>query len=83
MEELLNQIFVYVSGLGEGWAVTAAVFVAVCAALAATLPAPKEDASAFWRTLYGLINLIGLNVLKARNHDDVEAARKKAEQKDG
>ena len=37
MEELIAQILAYVSGLGEGWAVTAAVFVAVCAALAATL----------------------------------------------
>lgn len=70
MEELIAQILAYVSGLGEGWAVTAAVFVAVCAALSATLKAPGEGASTWWRVLYGLINLIGMNVGKARNFDD-------------
>ena len=78
MEEVLNQLFAYVTGLGEGWAVTAAVFVAVCSALAATLKAPGENASVLWRVAYGLINLIALNVGKARNHDDVKAAESKA-----
>ena len=78
MEELIAQILAYVSGLGEGWAVTAAVFVAVCAALAATLKAPGENASVWWRVLYGLINMIGMNVGRARNHDDAKAAEKKA-----
>ena len=70
MEELIAQILAYVSGLGEGWAVTAAVFVAVCAALATTLKAPGENASLWWRVLYGLINMIGMNVGRARNADD-------------
>lgn len=78
MEELIAQILAYVSGLGEGWAVTAAVFVAVCAALAATLKAPGENASVFWRVAYGLINLVAMNVGKAKNHDDVKAAEEKA-----
>ena len=86
MEELIAQIISYVSGLGEGWAVTAAVFVAVCSALAATLKAPAEGASTWWRVLYGLINLIGMNVGRARNFDDevnalTKDAAKAAEQK--
>ena len=71
MEELLNQLYNYLLGLGGVWAVTAAIFVAVCSALATVLPAPQDGANVFWRVLYGLINLVGMNVGKATNFDDV------------
>lgn len=78
MGELIAQIMEYVSSLSEGWAVTAAVFCAVCAALSTTLKAPAEGASVWWRVLYGLINAVGMNVGRAKNADDAKASEAKA-----
>ena len=48
----------------------------VCAAVAALLPAPAEDSGLFYRVVYKALNLLAVNVGRARNADD--AAQDKA-----
>lgn len=81
MEEVLNQLITFLTELGGGWAVGVAFVTALCAAVAIVLPTPGENSSKLWRFVYRLINVLGANVGKARNFDDVvdklgkEAAR--------
>ena len=55
----------------EGWVTLA---VTVCAALSALIPRPADDAHIVWRAVYGLINAVGFNVLRARNASAVRGA---------
>lgn len=77
MEELVTQLVEFLSALGGGWAVAVAFVCALCAAVAIVLPAPKADANVLWRFVYRLVNVLGANVGKARNHDDVLKAIEK------
>ena len=70
MEELVNQLVTFLSGLGGGWAVAVAFVCALCAAVAIILPAPKADANVLWRFVYRLVNVLAGNVGKAKNLDD-------------
>ena len=74
MEELITQFLDLVSTLGDHWAVAVAFVTALCAAVAIVLPAPTPEASALWRFVYKLINILGANVGRARNYDDVSAS---------
>ena len=71
MEEVLNQLITFLVELGGGWAVGVAFVCALCSAVAIVLPAPSEGSSGLWRFVYRLINVLGANVGKARNFDDV------------
>ena len=48
---------------------------ALCAAVAAALPAPGPDANPVWVAVYRLVNRIGMNVGRAKNADDAAAAK--------
>ncbi|WP_294558281.1 hypothetical protein [uncultured Mailhella sp.] len=48
----------------------------VCAAVAALLPAPSEKSGAVYRVLYRLLNLLAVNVGRARNADDAAQEKK-------
>ena len=48
----------------------------VCAAVAALLPAPSEESGAVYRVLYRLLNLLAVNVGRARNADDAAQEKK-------
>ena len=67
MEEIVNSVFGSYAGLVLS-------LMGVCAAVAALLPAPGEDAGTFYRVLYKVLNLLAVNVGKARNADDVQQA---------
>lgn len=71
MEEVLNQLITFLVELGGGWAVGVAFVCALCSAVAIVLPAPGEGSSKLWCFVYRLINVLGANVGKARNFDDV------------
>lgn len=71
MEEVLNQLIQFLVELGGSWAVGVAFVCALCAAVAIVLPAPSEGSSSLWRFVYRLINVLGANVGKAKNFDDV------------
>lgn len=71
MEEVLNQLITFLMELGGGWAVGVAFVCALCAAVAIVLPAPKPESHVLWRFVYRLVNVLGANVGKARNFDDV------------
>ena len=48
----------------------------VCAAVAALLPAPSEQSGTVYRVLYRLLNLLAVNVGRARNADDAAQEKK-------
>ena len=54
------------------WLILAA---AICAAVATILPAPAPTAPVWWVIVYRAINLVALNVGRARNADDAAAKR--------
>lgn len=41
--------------------------IGVCAAVAAMLPAPREDSGIIYRAIYGLLNFLAVNFGHARN----------------
>ena len=64
MEELITDLFGTYAGLVLS-------IMGVCAAVAALLPAPTEDSNVVYRALYKLLNVLAVNVGKAKNADDV------------
>ena len=68
MEEIINQIF-------GSWSGVVCAVVALCAAIAVTLPAPNEASNIVYKCLYKALNWLAMNWGKAANHDDVEAKK--------
>ena len=63
------------------YALIGSILLFVCgltALICTVLPAPKEDASAVYKALYKVLNLLGANAGKAANADDV--ARRQGKQ---
>lgn len=74
MEDLIMQFF------GD-YAPLVLSVMGVCAAVAALLPAPGEKTGKVYRAAYAALNLLAVNVGKARNADDAEALEaRRAEQ---
>lgn len=71
MEAFINDLFGSYAGLVLS-------LMGVCAAVAALLPAPAEGGSVIYRVLYKLLNVLAVNVGKAKNADDVAAQKKAA-----
>ena len=44
--------------------------VAICAAIATVLPAPKESSNVVYRAVYRVIQWVALNLGKAKNSED-------------
>lgn len=58
--------------LPESWLAIIACLVAVCAAVAVLLPAPKEDSSTVYKAIYRVIQWVALNLGKAKNAQDAK-----------
>ena len=69
MEEIITEICGSYAGL-------ALSLMGVCAAVAALLPAPSEQSGTAYRVLYKLLNLLAVNVGRAKNADDAAQERK-------
>lgn len=69
MEELISEIFGSYAGLVLS-------LMGVCAAVSALLPAPSEKSGAAYRVLYRLLNVLAVNVGRAKNADDAAQERK-------
>lgn len=69
MEELISELFGSYAGL-------VLAIMGVCAAVSALLPAPSEQSGAVYRVLYKLLNLLAVNVGRAKNADDAAQERK-------
>ena len=69
MEELISELFGSYAGL-------VLAIMGVCAAVAALLPAPSADSNVVYRVLYKLLNVLAVNVGKAKNADDAAQEKK-------
>lgn len=68
---VISQIFMEL--FGEYWGVVAVSLICtVCAIVAAFCPAPTEESSWFYKTVYKVINFFAVNMGKAKNADDVK-----------
>lgn len=69
---MISQLFVEL--FGDYWGVVSISLVCtVCAIVAAFCPAPTEESSWFYKTVYKVINFFAVNMGKAKNADDVKA----------
>lgn len=59
------------------------VLMAICALVAAALPAPTPQAPVLWIVVYRVVNLLAVNVGRAANHDDAKAAARPLDVLDG
>ena len=74
--ELISQLFSQF--FGEYWGVTAfTLLCTICAIAAAFMKAPAESSGAFYRAVYKVVNTLAVNVLKAKNADEVVSGEKK------
>lgn len=69
MEEIITEVFGSYAGL-------VLAVMGLCAAVAALLPAPGEQASTLYRVVYAVLNRLAMNVGKARNADDAAKTTK-------
>ncbi len=69
MEDLLTEIF-------GSWGGVVLSLMGVCAAVAALLPAPSEDSGVVYRVLYRALNLLAVNVGRAKNADEATEEKK-------
>lgn len=51
--------------------------VAICAAIATVLPAPKEESNVVYRAVYRVIQWVALNLGKAKNSEDPKSGAAK------
>ena len=69
MEEMIMDV------CGE-YAALVFALMGVCAAVAALLPAPSTEIGKAYRVLYRLLNVLAVNVGRAKNADDAAQERK-------
>ncbi|WP_273524129.1 hypothetical protein [Mailhella massiliensis] len=69
MEEMIMDV------CGE-YAALVFALMGVCAAVAALLPAPSTESGKAYRVLYRLLNVLAVNVGRAKNADDAAQERK-------
>ena len=69
MEELINELF-------GTYAELVFAVMGVCAAVAALLPAPSEGSGTLYRVLYRVLNMLAVNVGRAKNADDAAQEKK-------
>ncbi|HJD97259.1 hypothetical protein [Mailhella massiliensis] len=69
MEEIITEICGSYAGLVLS-------LMGVCAAVSALLPAPSAGSGVVYRTAYKLLNLLAVNVGRAKNADDAAQERK-------
>lgn len=63
--------------LPEHWLVWVTTIVAICAAIAVVLPAPKEESNIVYRAVYRIIQWVALNLGKAKNSEDAKSSKSK------
>lgn len=73
MEELLAEI---IGIIPAQYTVYVTFVCAGCALIASFWKAPDEKANAFVRFVYKVVNILGMNVGKAKNADDAEKEKK-------
>lgn len=74
---MISQLFVEL--FGDYWGIVSLSLVCtVSAIVAAFCPAPTEESSWFYKTMYKVINFFAVNMGKAKNADDVKAEEVKA-----
>lgn len=73
MEELLSEL---IGIIPAEYAVYVTFVCAVCAVVCTFWNAPDEKANGFVKALYRVVNVLGLNVGKAKNADDAEKEKK-------
>lgn len=56
----------------DSWLVWITAAVTVCSAVAAVLPAPKENSGTAYRAAYRVIQWVALNLGKAKNAQDTQ-----------
>ena len=74
---VISQIFTEL--FGEYWGVVGVSLICtICAIVAAFCPAPTEESSWFYKTVYKVVNFFAVNVGKAKNADDAKAEEAKS-----
>ncbi len=73
MEEILSEI---ISIIPEQYGVYVTCLCAGCAAICTLWKAPDEKANTLVKFVYKVVNLLGMNVGKAKNADDAEKEKK-------
>ncbi len=73
MEEILSEL---IGIIPAQYMVYVTCLCAVCAVLSTIWKSPDENANAFVRLVYKVVNILGMNVGKAKNHDDAVNEKK-------
>lgn len=73
MEEILSEI---IGIIPAQYGVYVTCVCAGCAVICTFWKAPDEKANAFVRFVYKVVNILGMNVGKAKNHDDAMNEKK-------
>lgn len=73
MEEILSEL---IGIIPAQYAVYVTCVCALCAAVCTIWKAPDEKANTLVKFVYKVVNLLGMNVGKAKNADDAEKEKK-------